>query len=99
VPNPDELRGDFSKAILTGTRLNGGNFPVGTVFQPGTVTRDNSNNIIVGTPYPNTVVPASEWSQNALAFVKMFTQAYRGATGLPVSPAGPDLVRVPFQDT
>lgn len=99
VPNPDELKGDFAKAILPGTKLNGGNFPVGTVFQPGTVVRDNSNNIIGGTPYPDNLVPASAWSQNAPAFIKVFSRAYRGASSLPVSPAGPDLVRVPFQDT
>jgi hypothetical protein len=99
VPNPDELKGDFSKAILAGTHLNGGAFPVGTVFQPGTLVRDNSNNIIGGVPYPNNQVSASQWSQNAPAFINVFTKAYRGATNLPVSPAGPDLVRVAFQDT
>lgn len=99
VPTANELNGDFSKAILPGTHLNGGNFPVGTVFQPGTVVRDNSNNIIGGMPYANNFVPPAQWGQNASAFIKVFSKAYRGAGSLPVSPAGPDLVRVPFQDT
>src|SRR5258708_6001536 len=73
VPNPDELRGDFSKAILAGTRLNGGNFPVGTVFQPGTVVRDNRNNITRRTPYPNQTLPPSKSTQKPPPFATLYT--------------------------
>jgi hypothetical protein len=99
APNPAELTGDFSKAIIPGTSLNGSAYPVGTVFEPGTVKRDQGGNIIGGMPFPNNVVPQSLWSRNAPAFVKVLQTAYRGMTNLPQTPGVPDQVRVPFQDT
>ena len=36
-------------------------FKNGTVFQPGTLTRDGSGNITGGIPFPNNVVPQSMW--------------------------------------
>jgi hypothetical protein len=99
TPSAALLSGNFSSAIIPGTSLNGSQYPVGTVFEPGTVKRDASNNIIGGTPYPGNIVPASQFSANGPAFANVLTGALRGGTNLPASPAIPGYVRVPFQDT
>ena len=98
-PNPALLDGDFSSLIVPGSSLNGSQYPVGTIFQPGTVIRDNAQNIIGGTPYPGNIIPKSQWAQNAPAFVKVLQNGYRGMSGLPAAPGVPGFVRVPFQDT
>ena len=98
TPSAALLSGNFSSALKPGTSLNGSAYPVGTVFEPGTVQRDSSNNIIGGTPYPGNIVPASQFSANGLAFAKVLQNALRGAS-LPASPALAGYVRVPFQDT
>ncbi len=99
TPSAALLSGNFSSAIIPGTSLNGSKYPVGTVFEPGTVIRDSAQNIIGGTPYPGNIVPTNAFSANAAAFQKVFGGALRGLTNLPPSPAIPGYVRVPFQDT
>ena len=99
---PELLTGNFQKALkfnADGTPVNirNTNFNVGTVFEPGTIVRDNANNIIGGTPFPNNIVPQSMWSQNAPAFLKIINRLDR-STGVP-TPGDPSLVRVPMQDT
>ncbi len=99
--HPDLLAGDFRRALrfnadgspvtFRGTDLN-----VGTVFRPGTIMRDNANNIIGGVPYPNNTVPRSEWSRNAPAFLKVINLLDR-SPGAPIAGV-PDQVRVPLQD-
>ena len=103
-PVPEELAGDFSKALRfnadgSPVLLNGSQFNVGTVFQPGTVVRNAAGNIIGGTPYPGNVIPQTQFSQNTAAFIKVLQTGYRGLTNLPPTPGVPDRVRVPFQDT
>jgi len=103
-PIPEELTGNFSKALRfnadgSPVLLNGSQFNIGTVFQPGTVIRNAAGNIIGGTPYPGNIIPQTQFSQNAAAFIKVLQNGYRGLSNLPVTPGVPDRVRVPFQDT
>jgi len=104
VPSPQILSGDFrqqyrynadgSPVLIANT-----NFPVGTVFMPGTIKRDNGGNIIGGSPYPNNIIPPSQFSKNAPAWTKLLSRAYRGQTSFVQTPGSPDSVRIPFQDT
>jgi hypothetical protein len=97
VPAPALLTGDFSSALRPGTSLNGSQYPVGTVFQPGTIIRDPSGLVIGGTPYPGNIIPASQFSGQTAAFTNLLSAAYR--TGFTQTPNTPESVRVPFQDT
>jgi len=96
VPNPALLQGDF-RTQLRPDLIRGTNFPVGTVFQPGTLVRDSAGNITGGVPYPNNAVPQSQWAKNTPAFLKVINQL-NYASGTPI-PGQPDVVRVPYQDT
>lgn len=103
VPHPDLLNGDFSRLLRSNPDgspqlIAGTNFQVGTIFRPGTLQRNSAGNVIGGVPYPNNVIPQSEWSANAGAFQNLLSSAYRGGTFSAV-PNAPELVRVPFQDT
>jgi hypothetical protein len=62
VSNPAILNGDLRSALRTDP-IQGANFPVGTVFQPGTIKKDSAGNIIGGTPFPNNIVPQSLWAK------------------------------------
>lgn len=97
VPAPALLTGNFSSALRPGTSLNGSQYPVGTVFQPGTIIRDPSGLVIGGTPYPGNIIPASQFSGQTAAFTNLLSAAYR--TGFTQTPNTPESVRVPFQDT
>ena len=110
APNPAELTGDFRTSLRFNpdgspqyikNNVTGQNTPyqLGTIFQPGTVQRDNSGNIIGGTPYPNNMIPASQFSAQYGAFAKMLSPAYRGLTSFTPTPNTPDSVRIPYQDT
>jgi Carboxypeptidase regulatory-like domain len=108
-----ELTGDFTKAlrfnadgtpvtIKDTTKAVGApgydtGYNVGTVFQPGTIIRNSANAVIGGTPFPNNIIPQSQWSKNAPAFLKVINVLDR-STGAP-TPGDPTLVRVPMQDT
>lgn len=103
IPSQQILNGDFrqlyrfnadgSQQIISGSN----NVPVGTIFQPGTIVRDSSGRAIGGTPYPNNTVPASQWNQNAGAFIKLLSFPNRNLAS--PTPGSPELVRFPFQDT
>jgi hypothetical protein len=110
IINPAELTGDFRSSLrfnadgtpqLIKNTVTGQNTPyqVGTVFEPGTVVRDSAGNIIGGTPYPNNIIPASQFSRQTPAFQKLLSAAYRGQTSFVQTPGTPDSVRIPFQDT
>lgn len=110
VPNPALLNGDFRSSLrfnsngtpqrIVNTDTNQATaFQVGTVFQPGTVVRDSNGNVVGGVPYPNNVVPASQFSRQTAAFRGLLSRAYRGQTaGFAQTPGNPDSVRIPFQD-
>ena len=97
VPAPALLTGNFSSALRPGTSLNGSAYPVGTVFEPGTIQRNNGGLVIGGVPYPGNIIPASQFSGQVGAFTKLLSGAYR--TGYTQTPNTPESVRVPFQDT
>lgn len=101
LPHPDLFTGNLSRLYRTGniTTAAGVNtgFQIGQVFQPGTVVREAGGRIIGGTPYPGNIVPASQWSRNAPAFLKILQGA--NYTGTTPTPNTPEAVRYFFQDT
>jgi len=111
VPNAALLSGDFRSSFKGVAISTAPQFDTGTVFQPGTITRNNAGNITGGVPFgagcvttypaPNSpncnVVPQSAWNQNAPAFLKILSE--EGASkGVP-TPGNPALARVPLADT
>jgi hypothetical protein len=103
VPSPAVLSGDFRSALrfnADGSRqlYAGTNLQVGTVFVPGTIRYSSAGNIIGGTPYPNNIIPASQFSRQTAAFQSLLSRAYRGQTTFTPTPGNPDSVRIPFQD-
>lgn len=65
VPNATILSGNFTP-WLTGTTSSYGPYQNGTIFVPGTVTRNGAGNITGGTPFPNNTIPASLINQSTL---------------------------------
>src|SRR5262245_11658641 len=97
LPHPDLLNGDFRR-FLRGTPIaTAPQFDIGTVFRPGTITRNAGGQITGGVPYPDNIIPRAEWSRNAPAFLKILS-AFDRSGGQPVANS-PQLVRVPFLDS
>jgi hypothetical protein len=99
--HPDLLNGDLSRLYRPGFILDANNQPTrfqnGQVFRPGTLVRAAGGRIVGGDPYPNNIIPRSEWSRNAPAFLKV-VGLYNRTGGQPLS-ASPELLRVPFTPT
>ena len=103
VFHPDMLTGDFRRLLrfnADGTPVNhaGTNLNVGTVFRPGTITRNAANAVTGGVPYPNNSVPQSEWNQNAQGFLNVLRQIYgkvNMSQAQPVPGNSPEFIRVP----
>ncbi len=98
---PDLLNGDFRKSLRfnadgSPVTFRGTNLNIGTVFVPGTIQRDQANNIVGGQPFPDNIVPRSLWSKNAPSFLKVINGLDRSA-GVPIA-TDPSVVRVPMQD-
>lgn len=87
VPNAQILSGNFSSWIVPGSKMPYAPYPVGTVFEPGTVTRDGSGNITGGTPYPGNVVPQSTWNQQSAALLNVYTKLIPGYASLGAAPS------------
>ncbi len=85
VPNPTVLGGNFSPWLLSTNMQYAPQFKNGTVFEPGSVTRDGSGNIINGTPYPNNTVPVSAWNAMSANLLKIYS-AIPGYASLPALP-------------
>ncbi len=96
VPGPEMLNGDFSKVWRT-TRINSTQFLTGTVFAPGSITRDAAGNLTGGDAYPGNIVPKSVWSKQAPAFLKLLNAIDR-SQGSP-TPGVAENVRVPLNDS
>ncbi|HEX2711669.1 MAG TPA: carboxypeptidase regulatory-like domain-containing protein [Candidatus Acidoferrales bacterium] len=108
VPNAASLTGDFRSNFRGVAISTASTFDRGTVFQPGTITRNSSGEITGGTPFgagctatfpaPNSpncnIIPQTSFNQNAPAFLKILSEANR-AQGSP-TPGAPWLVRVPL---
>ena len=103
VFHPDLLTGDFRRLLrfnADGSPVNiaGTTFNVGTVFRPGTITRNAADAITGGVPYENNTVPQSEWNRNAQAFLNVLRQFYGQvdmSAARPVPGNSPEFLRVP----
>ena len=88
VPNAQVLSGNFSSWIVPGSHLPyAPQYPVGTVFEPGTVTRDNNGNITGGTPFAGNIVPQSQWNQQSASLLNVYTKLIPGYASLPAAPS------------
>ncbi len=110
VPDAASLTGDFRTSLRGVAIATAPQFDIGTVFVPGTITRNAAGQITGGTPFgtgctttfpvssPNcNVIPQSSFNQNAAAFLKILGEANR-AQGSP-TPGAFGLVRVPVTNT
>jgi hypothetical protein len=95
MPNSTILGGNFTPWLLSTAMTYAPNFKNGTVFEPGTVTRDGSGNITGGTPYPNNTVPQSAWQPLSANMLKIFT-GLPGFASLGATPGAPGYVRYFF---
>ena len=86
IPNATILSGDFRPWLLSTNMQYAPQFKNGTVFEPGTVTRDGAGNITGGTPFPNNIVPQSTWNSMSSALLKVYT----GIPGYATLPAAPN---------
>ena len=98
LPAPALLEGDLSGLYRNVPIATAPQFQTGQVFRPGTLQRNGAGQITGGDPYPGNIIPKSEWSRNAPAFLKAinFLPVSGGAS---LAPTNPELVRVPYQDT
>jgi hypothetical protein len=92
IPNSTILSGNFTPWLLSTNMTYAPNFKNGTVFEPGTVTRDGSGNITGGTPYPNNTVPQAAWQSLSAAYLKIYT-GIPGYSSLGATPGQPGYVR------
>jgi hypothetical protein len=85
VPNAKVMGGDFSPFLTNVPMTYAPQFKTGTVFQPGTIKRDGSGNIIDGVPFANNVVPQSLWQPLSANMLKVYT-GIPGYASLPAAP-------------
>ena len=85
IPNATVLSGDFTPWLTSTNMQYAPQFKNGTVFQPGTITRDGAGNITGGTPYPNNTVPQSAWQPMSSSLLKIYT-GIPGYSSLPPRP-------------
>ncbi|MEZ5400656.1 MAG: carboxypeptidase-like regulatory domain-containing protein [Bryobacteraceae bacterium] len=97
LPHPDLLNGDLSRLYRNVPIATAPQFRTGQVFRPGTLERNAAGQITGGDPYPGNIVPRSEWSRNAPAFLKVIN--FLPVSGGAPLVTNPELVRVPYQDT
>jgi len=96
VPDAQILeQGNFSQWLLSTPMTYAPNFKNGTVFEPGTITRDGSGNVTGGIPYPNNTVPTTAWQPLSAAYLKVYT-GIPGYASLPPTPGNPGYVRYYF---
>jgi hypothetical protein len=91
VPNAQIVSGNFSQWLLNTNMQYAPQFKNGTIFQPGTVTRDGEGNITNGTPFPNNTIPASMFNTQSYNLLKLYT-GIPGYTSLGAAP-NPGYVR------
>ena len=91
IPNATVLSGNFTPWLLSTNMQYAPQFKNGTVFQPGTITRDGAGNITGGTPFANNTVPQSMWQPMSSSLLKIYT-GIPGYSSLPAAP-NPGYVR------
>ena len=72
VPNATVLSGDFQPWLLATNMTYAPNFKNGTVFEPGSITRDGAGNITGGTPFPNNTIPPSMFQPLSSNLLKIY---------------------------
>jgi hypothetical protein len=93
IPDAQILeQGNFSQWLLSTNMTYAPNFKNGTVFEPGTITRDGSGNVTGGIPFPNNTVPQSMWQPLGAAYLKIYTGIPNYAN-LGATPGNPGYVR------
>jgi hypothetical protein len=85
VPNATILGGNFSAWLLPTNMQYAPQFKNGTVFQPGTITRDGAGNITGGVPFANNTVSQSLWQPLSANLLKVYT-GIPGYASLPAAP-------------
>ncbi len=91
VPNAQIVSGNYSQWLLNTNMQYAPQFKNGTIFEPGTVTRDGAGNITNGTPFPNNTIPASMFNASSYSLMKLYT-GIPGYTSLAAAP-NPGYVR------
>ena len=86
VPNATVMSGNFTPWLLSTNMTYAPQFKTGTVFEPGTLTRDGAGNITGGTPFPNNTIPQSMWQPLSANMLKI----YSGIPGYASLPAAPN---------
>jgi hypothetical protein len=94
-PNATVMGGNFTPLLLTTNMTYAPAFKNGTVFEPGTVTRDGSGNITGGTAFPNNTIPQSMWQPLSANMLKIYT-GLPGFSSLPATPGQQGYVRYFF---
>jgi Carboxypeptidase regulatory-like domain/TonB-dependent Receptor Plug Domain len=102
TPNGDAdfsslLRGNNFTTVTAATCPAHPTIDAGTVFQPGTIQYDSSQNIICGTPYPGNVIPKAQFGGNYPGFNKYLSQFY--LPNATFDPKNPQQLTEHFQDT
>ncbi len=99
LPHPELLTGNLSRLYRDQElrRSDGAptGFRVGQVFRPGTAVREAGGRIVGGEPYPGNIIPRSEWSRSAPAFLKVIS--FFDVSRAPGTPNVPETVRFPYQ--
>ncbi len=85
VPNSTILSGNFSPWLLSTNMTYAPEFKNGTVFEPGSVTRNGSGQITGGVPFPNNTVPQTMWQPLSANLLKIYT-GIPGYSSLPAAP-------------
>lgn len=98
VPAAAQLTGDFSSLYKPSQIATAPQFQTGQIFVPGTIKRDQAGNITGGTPYIGNIIPASQFSKNAPAWVNLFKRSYTLGVNSAVS-GDPSQTEVNFQDS
>ena len=109
VPNAASLTGDFASFLQGKAISTAPQFDLGTVFAPGTITRNSAGQITGGksiggctTTFPVSapgcnLLPQSNFDKNAAAFLRILNEAPRSQGT--ATPGAFGLVRVPLNDT
>jgi hypothetical protein len=74
VPNGEILGGNFTSWLTDTNMQYAPAFKNGTIFEPGTVTRDGAGNITGGVPFPNNTVPSSMMNPQSAALLNIYSQ-------------------------
>ena len=98
VPNSTVLSGNSQPMAAFHQHDVCAEFKNGTVFEPGTVTRNGSGQITGGVPFPNNTVPQSMWQPLSANLLKIYT-GIPGYTSLGRRAPNPGYVRYYLQQS